>query len=119
MLESLFSKLYSKETPTQVLSCGYCEFLGIAIFMEHLWWLLECRVITVKRVLVASAVFLRCSFRKIFLYSWSIGRRISTAESDLNRVAPVTLLLTLSVMDNFLEILQEFKKNGFQYNKQH
>ena len=39
-------------------------------------------------------------------------------ESDLSRVKPVTLLLSLSVMDNFLEILQELKKNGFQYNKQ-
>ena len=25
------------------------------------------------------------------------------------------LLLSLSVMNNFLEILQEFKKNSFQY----
>ena len=117
MLESLFSKLYSKETPTQLFSCGYCEFLRIAIFMKHLWWLLECRVITLKRVQVASAVFLRCSFRKIFLYFWSTEKRISTAESDLSRVKPVTLLLSLSVMDNFLEILQELKKNGFQYKQ--
>ena len=28
------------------------------------------------------------------------------------------LLLSLSVMNNFLEILQEFKKNSFQYIKQ-
>ena len=28
------------------------------------------------------------------------------------------LLLSLSVMNNFLEILQEFQKNSFQYIKQ-
>ena len=28
------------------------------------------------------------------------------------------LLLSLSVMNNFLEILQDFKKNSFQYIKQ-
>ena len=41
---------------------------------------------------VASAAFLRCPFRKIFLNFWSIGRRISTAVSDLSRVAPAALL---------------------------
>ena len=35
-------------------------------------------------------------------------------ESNLNRIAPATLLLSLSVMDNFLEILKEFKENTFQ-----
>ena len=29
---------------------------------------------------------------KIYLNSWSTGRRISTAESDLSKVAPATLL---------------------------
>ena len=43
---------------------------------------------------------------------------MSTAESDLSRVAPVTLLLSLSVINNFLEILQEFEENSFQYKKQ-
>ena len=38
-------------------------------------------------------------------------------KSDLSRVAPATLLLLLSVMDNFLEILKEFKENNFQYKK--
>ena len=71
-----------------------------------------------KQVQVASADFLKCSFRKIFLNFWSVGRRISTAENDLSRVSPATLLSSLSVIDNFLEILQEFKKNSFQYNKQ-
>ena len=89
------------------------EFLRIAIFIEHLCWLLECRVITLKGVQVASAVFLRCFFRKIFLNSWSVGRRISTMESDLSRVAPATLLLSLSVVDNFLEILPKFRKIVF------
>ena len=89
------------------------EFIRIAFFIEHLWWLLECRVITLKKVQVTSAVFLRCFFRKIFLNSWSIGRRISTMESDLSRVAPATLLLSLSVVDNFLEILPKFRKIVF------
>ena len=35
----------------------------------------------------------------------------------LSRVALATLLLSLSVMDNFLVILQEFNENSFQYNK--
>ena len=65
------------------------------------------RVITLKET-VASAAFLRCSFRKIFLNSWSIGRRISTAVSDLSRVAPAALLWSISVMDDFLQILQGF-----------
>ena len=78
------------------------EFLRIAIFTEHLCWPLECSAITSKRGQVASGVFLRCFFRKIYLNSWSIGRRISTAESYLRRVAPATLLLSLSGMDNLL-----------------
>ena len=40
------------------------------------------------------------------------------AESDLSRVSLVTLMLSFSVMDNFLEILQEFKENGFQCKTQ-
>ena len=39
-------------------------------------------------------------------------------ESDLSRVAPAALLLSLSVMENFQEILQEFKENSFKYKKQ-
>ena len=89
------------------------EFLRIAIFIEHFWWLLECRVIIMKQVQVTSTAFLRCIFRKIFLKSWRIRRRISTQESDLSRLAPVTLLLSLFVMDNFLEILQKFRKIVF------
>ena len=38
-------------------------------------------------------------------------------ESDLSGVAPATLLKLLSVMDNFLEVFQEFNKNSFQYKK--
>ena len=66
-----------------------------------------------KQVQVASAAFLKRFFKKIFLNSWSIGRRISTVESDLSRVAPAMLLLSLSIMDNFLEILQKFRKIVF------
>ena len=57
-------QLYSKETSAQVFSVNIAEFLRIAIFIEHLWWLLECRVITLKQVQVASADFLRCFFQK-------------------------------------------------------
>ena len=53
-----------------------------------------------KQVQVTSPDFLRHFFRKIFLNSWSIGIRISTAESDLSRGAPATLPLLLSIMDN-------------------
>ena len=126
MLGSLFSKVADsqpcnfipKRLQHRSFPVNIAEFLRVAIFIEHLWWLLECRVITSKQVQVASAVFLRCSFRKIFLNSWSIGSRISIAESDLSRLAPATLLLSLSEMDNFLEILQDFKKNSFKHNKQ-
>ena len=126
MLGSLFSKVadsqacnfIQKRLQHRSFPVNIAEFLRVAIFIEHLWWLLECRVITSKQVQVASAVFLRCSFRKIFLNSWSIGSRISIAESDLSRLAPATLLLSLSEMDNFLEILQDFKKNSFKHNKQ-
>ena len=37
-----------------------------------------------------------------------------TAESDLSKAAPETLLLSLSVMSNFLEILQEFQGFSIQ-----
>ena len=37
-----------------------------------------------------------------------------TAESDLSKVAPETLLQSLSVMGNFLEILQEFQEFAIQ-----
>ena len=126
MLESLFSKVagllacnfIQKKLQHGCFPVNIVELLRIAIFIEHLWWLLECRVITLKQVQVASSAFLRCSFRKIFLNSWSIGRRMFTAESDLSRVAPATLLLSSFVMDYFLGILQGFKENGFQYKKQ-
>ena len=117
MLESLFSKVAGLKTcnfiqmklPHRYFPVNITEFLRIAIFIEYLWWLLECRVITLKQVKVASSAFLRCSLRKMFLDSWSIGRRISIAESDVSKVAPATLPLSLFVVDNFLEILQEVK----------
>ena len=37
-----------------------------------------------------------------------------TAGSDLRKVAPETLLQSLSVMDNFLEILQEIQEFSIQ-----
>ena len=126
MLESLFTKtaglqicnFIKKRIQHRCFPVNIAEFLRIAVFIEQLWWKLECRVITFKHVQVASAAFLRSSFKKIFLNNWSNGKRISTAESDLSRVAPAKLLLSLSVMDNFLEILLEFQKNSFEYNKQ-
>ena len=126
MLESLFTKtaglqicnFIKKRIQHRCFPVNIAEFLRIAVFIEQLWWKLECRVITFKHVQVVSAAFLRSSFKKIFLNNWSNGKRISTAESDLSRVAPATLLLSLSVMDNFLEILLEFQKNSFEYNKQ-
>ena len=77
-----------KRLQHRCFSLNIAEFLRIAIFIENLLWLLECSVITLKQVQVASAVFLRCFFRKIFLNSWNIGRRISTVKSDVSRVAP-------------------------------
>ena len=122
MLESLSGlktcNFIQKRLQHRCFPVNIAEFLRIAVFIEHFWWLLECRAITLNQIQVASAAFLRCSFRKIFPNSWSIERRISTAESDLSRVAPVTLLLSLSVINNFLEILQEFEENSFQYKKQ-
>ena len=104
MLKSLFSKVaglqpcsfIQKRLQHSGFSVKIAEFFRIAIFIEHLWWLLECRVITMKQVQVASAAFVRSFFRKIFLNSSSIGRRISTADGDLSRAAPATLLLSIT-----------------------
>ena len=57
-------------------------------------------------------------FKKKYRNSQSIQRRISTAESILSKVTPAVLLSSLSFMGNFLEILQGFKENSFQYKKQ-
>ena len=38
-------------------------------------------------------------------------------ESDLSKVLPATLLKSLSVMGNFLDVFPEFTKNSFQYKK--
>ena len=51
--------------------------------------------------------FLRCSLRKIFLNSKFIRRKISTTESKKSTVTPAVLLVSLSIMGNFLEILPE------------
>ena len=100
MLGSLFSKVadsqacnfIQKRLQHRSFPVNIAEFLRAAMFIEHLWWLLACSVITLKQVQVASTVFLKCSFRKTFLNSWSIGRRISIAEIDLSRVATATFL---------------------------
>ena len=42
---------------------------------------------------------------------------MSTAVSDFSRVAPAAFLQSISVMDNFLEILQEFNYKSFRYKK--
>ena len=44
-------------------------------------------------------------------------RGVSTAKSALSEVAPAALLYSLSFMGNFLEILQVFNQNSFQYKK--
>ena len=61
----------------------------------------------------AVAVFWRASSGKFFLNSWSILRKITTMKSDLNKVVLSTLLKSLSVMGNFLEVFQELNKNSF------
>ena len=65
----------------------------------------------------AEAAFWRVSSGKLFLNSWSILRKITTMESDLNKVVHATLLKSLSIMANFLEVFQDFNKNSFQYKK--
>ena len=61
----------------------------------------------------AVAVFWRASSGKFFLNSWSILRKITTMKSDLNKVVLSTLLKSVSVMGNFLEVFQELNKNSF------
>ena len=61
----------------------------------------------------AVAVFWRAFSGKFFLNSWSILRKITTMKSDLNKVVLSTLLKSLSVMGNFLEVFQELNKNSF------
>ena len=63
----------------------------------------------------AEAAFWRFSLGKLFPNSRNVLRKITTTKSDLNKVIPATFLKLLSVMINFLEILQEFSKNCFQY----
>ena len=61
----------------------------------------------------AVAIFWRASSGKFFLNSWSILRKIITMKSDLNKVVLSTLLKSVSVMGNFLEVFQELNKNSF------
>ena len=95
-METILSKVVGlkKRHQRRWFPVNIAEFLRIAIFIEHLWWLLECRVEagTLKQVQIATTALLRCSFAKTFLNFWSIGRRVSIAESDLTRVATAALL---------------------------
>ena len=65
----------------------------------------------------AKAAFWMFSSGKLFINSWSILRKLTTMESDLSKVVPSTLLKSLSVIGNFLEVFKEYNKNSFQYKK--
>ena len=56
----------------------------------------------------AEAAFWQVSSEKLFLNFWSILRKITIMESDLNKVVPATILEALSVIGNFLEVFQKF-----------
>ena len=102
VLQSLFNNV-----ATQVFSLEYCKIFRNSYFVEHLWWLLKCRVMTLKQVNVASTVFLRSSFRKLFLNYWSVGTRICW------------YLTFVFMMYEFLEtifLLCEFPPNFSDYN---
>ena len=58
-----------------------------------------------------SEVFLKKIISENFL------RKALIRESDLSKDAPATLLKSLSVMVDFLEIFQELNKNSFQHKK--
>ena len=87
MLQAFRPATSLKETATHVSSSECCKIFRNSYFVEHLWWLLKCRFMTLKQIKVASTVFLRGSFRKLFLNYWSAGGRISTVESNLSKVA--------------------------------
>ena len=71
--------------------------------------MLDCNIETGSSFLSSlSSVFFE---RKSFLNSWCVGKH---AGSDLSKVAPETLLQSLSVMGNYLEILQEFQEFSIQ-----
>ena len=55
----------------------------------------------------------RCSLRKLFLNSLFILRKVSIPENDFLKVALATLLKSIFVTVNFLNIFQEFNKNCF------
>ena len=55
--------------------------------------------------------FWRCSLRAVFLSSWSILKNIFTTDSNQSKVA--SLLKSIPVMSNFLQIFQEFNQNNF------
>ena len=57
------------------------------------------------------AAFRRISSGKLSLNSWSIFRKITTMESNLNKVVPAT---SFSGTGNFLDVFQEF---SFRYKK--
>ena len=74
-------------------------------------------ILCVDFMRAVETVFWRFSSRQLFQNSWNILRKIIAIESNLNNVAPATLLKPLSVMGNFLEVFQEFTKNSFQHKK--
>ena len=54
-------------------------------------------------------MFLKKVISKFSVYS----KKVSITESDLSKVSSATLLKSLSVMGNFLRILQKFSKTVF------
>ena len=61
------SQMFFRMDFLKIFSVNIAEFLRIAIFIEHFWWLLECRIITMKQV--ASCTSCLSSISK-FLECW-------------------------------------------------
>ena len=60
----------------------------------------------------------RWSWRKLFLNSLCIPRKVSISKRNLSKVASTTLLKSLSVMKD-LKVFKEFDKNSFQHKNHH
>ena len=54
----------------------------------------------------------RCFLKKSFLNSICILKNVCIRENDLSKVTATTLLESVSLMDNFLEVFQGFNKNS-------
>ena len=50
----------------------------------------------------------------LFLNYLCILRKVSITERDLRKITPATLVKSLFVTGDFLELLQEFNKNSFE-----